>query len=334
MWENRLGRLSPSKILKIAMGCCLAYGVARLFDLQYSTSAVTITLLSIQDTRRSTFRLAGTRCLAFLMALALSWACFSLLGFHLGSLGVFLLLFVTGCQCFSLEGGLSMSTVLVLHLWSARDLSLPAMANELTLMGIGIAMGILMNLYMPREAHKIRADQQQIDEGFRAYLLTLADRMPEGGGADDSELDRLKRQLDDALLRARSFMENSFTADTRYFVQYIQLRRRQWDVLRALEDCLSRLRASSYQARVVEAFIRLTAHSLHEYNNAQTLLDELASMRRHFRETALPATRVEFEERAVLYEMVNLLRRLLLYKQEFAQQLTPSQIRRFWGKTS
>lgn len=330
MPENRLGRLSLPKILKIALGCCLAYGAARLMNLQYATSAVTITLLSIQDTRRSTFRLAGTRCLAFLLALGLSWGCFSLLGFHLGSLGVFLLLFVTGCQWFSLEGGLSMSTVLVLHLWSAQTLSLPAMANELALMGIGIAMGILMNLYMPREAHKIRADQQQIDEGFRAFLLGLADRMQAGSEAANSELETLRDQLDNALLRARSYMENSFTADTRYFVQYVQLRRRQWDVLRALEDCLPRLRASSYQARVVAAFIRLTARSLHEYNNAQALLDELAAMRRHFRETALPATRAEFEERAVLYEMVNLLRRLLLYKQEFARQLTPSQIRRFW----
>lgn len=63
-------RPNPLKILKIVLGCCAAYAAASLLGLRHAASSVTITLLSIQDTRRSTFRLAATRCCAFLLALA------------------------------------------------------------------------------------------------------------------------------------------------------------------------------------------------------------------------------------------------------------------------
>ena len=62
---RRLGRAELIKTGKIAVGCCLAYTAASLLGLRYATSAVTITLLSIQNTRRDTFRLAGRRSCAF-----------------------------------------------------------------------------------------------------------------------------------------------------------------------------------------------------------------------------------------------------------------------------
>lgn len=56
---RRLGRAELIKTGKIAVGCCLAYTAASLLGLRYATSAVTITLLSIQNTRRDTFRPGG-----------------------------------------------------------------------------------------------------------------------------------------------------------------------------------------------------------------------------------------------------------------------------------
>ena len=87
---RRLGRAELIKTGKIAVGCCLAYTAAFLLGLRYATSAVTITLLSIQNTRRDTFRLAGRRSCAFLTALAVSFAVFSTAGYTVLSLGLFL----------------------------------------------------------------------------------------------------------------------------------------------------------------------------------------------------------------------------------------------------
>lgn len=331
--EKRIQRLNLPKTIKIALGCCLAYMAARIGGLSYSTSAVTITLLSIQDTRRGTLRLAGTRFLSFFLALGIAALIFSLCGTGLAALGLFLLLFTAGCGLFGLEGGLSMSTVLVLHFWSAGAMTPAAVGNELALMSIGVVMGIVMNLYMPRQAHKIREDQRRIDDGFQEQLLRLADSIP-AGGTQESGRKELERRLDAALARAQIYWENSFHADTQYVVQYIQLRRRQWDLLQAMEDCLPRLKAAPKQAYEVASLVRLTAYSLRAYDNAGELLHALEEARRRFRETPLPVTREEFEARAVLYDMVHLLERVMLLKKEFAESLTPSQIRRFWKTDS
>lgn len=325
-------RPNPLKILKIVLGCCAAYAAASLLGLRHAASSVTITLLSIQDTRRSTFRLAATRCCAFLLALGIAFLVFRLLGYSLASLGVFLLLFAAGCQVFGLEGGLSMSTVLVLHFWTARAMPPASVVNELALMAIGIAAGIVTNLYMPRQTAQIRADQSHIDETIRQILRRLADAIAGGPAPDGSQFEELGSRLETARRRARAYMENSFNSDTRYFLEYIDLRRRQRDILAAIASNTQRLGAETPQAEAVAAYTRHIADSLHEYNNARTLLDELETVRRAFRESELPATREEFETRAVLVEIVYLIRRLLQCKKEFAESLTPGQIRRFWGE--
>ncbi len=53
-------------------------------------------------------------------------------------------------------------------------------------------------------------------------------------------------------------------------------------------------------------------------------------MRMRFRNANLPINRQEFETRAVLYEIVNDVQYLLRIKQEFAESLSPYQIRTFW----
>ena len=55
------GRPSVSKAVKIALGCSLAVLLARLLELSSATAVVTITLLSVQRTKKDTLRAALRR---------------------------------------------------------------------------------------------------------------------------------------------------------------------------------------------------------------------------------------------------------------------------------
>ena len=68
-----------------------------------------------------------------------------------------------------------MSTVLMLHIWTARSITASSLLNEATLMAIGILMGILMNLYMPNQIKKIKTYQAIIDRHFKELLLCFSD---------------------------------------------------------------------------------------------------------------------------------------------------------------
>lgn len=324
-------RIRLEKIIKIVVGCCLALLIAQALQLRYPTSVVTITLLSILGTRRETFRIAGKRFCAFFAALATGLPSFYLLQYSVAALVLYLILFVTICQLLKIEEGLSMSTVLMLHFWSAQTVTLSAVLNELALMIIGIAMGILMNSYMPRQTVAIRSGQRRIEELMRLLLGELAGSLLQPEEIPGREqLRELETLLLTSRQRALNHRDNSFSRAMDYYARYMEMRWEQYHILERLFLAQGRLKEISRQSYLVANFIRTMAYSLNEYNNARDLLQELARIRRYFQSGELPVTRTEFENRAVLYEIVFELRQLLLLKQRFADSLTSSQIRLFW----
>ena len=327
----KLHSVKWDKLVKMALGCSLALLTARLLELQYSTSVVTITLLSIQNTRRETLITALKRFCSFFTALAVALPSFLLMNFSILSIGVYLLLFVFSCQLLRIEEGLAMSTVLMLHFWSAGTITPGGILNGLTLMSLGIVMGVLMNSYMPRQVQAIRRDQKEIEDQMRTLFLELADRLlHEHQGRPDEELERLGSLLKASIKRAVAHRDNSFSRDMDYYVRYMEMRLKQYHILESLAADLERLFGAPRQAYLIANFMRTMALSLHEYNNAAALMEELERVREVFRSDALPASRQEFEDRAVLYEMVFALRQLLITKRDFAASLSPAQIRLFW----
>ena len=143
-------KINMIKAIKITLGCCLAFITANALHLEYSTSVVTITLLSILNTKKDTLIVAWKRSIAFLLASSIAIISFTISQFSVWGLGIYLIMSVILCQAFELTDGLSMSTVLMLHIWTARSITASSLLNEATLMAIGILMGILMNLYMAK----------------------------------------------------------------------------------------------------------------------------------------------------------------------------------------
>ena len=91
-----MSRFDFLKTFKIAFGCCLGYIIAQLLNLNYSTSVITITLLSILNTRKETLTTARKRLLAFFGAAFLSFFIFQILYDSL--LSIFLYQFLPGSR--------------------------------------------------------------------------------------------------------------------------------------------------------------------------------------------------------------------------------------------
>lgn len=93
------------KTLKVAAGCTAAYLAARTWGLQFPTSVVTITLLSILGTRKDTFVTAGKRLLAFFTAALLSLFFFPATGYSVAGLALYLFFFHLACQLLNCAEG-------------------------------------------------------------------------------------------------------------------------------------------------------------------------------------------------------------------------------------
>ena len=115
-------KVNALKVLKISAACCIAIFLANLLGLKSSTSAGIITLLSIQDTKKATFQIAGKRLLAFVPAVLFSLLIFWTVGFHVFSFGIFLFIFILFCYFAKLHEGITTNTVLISHVFAASSL--------------------------------------------------------------------------------------------------------------------------------------------------------------------------------------------------------------------
>jgi uncharacterized membrane protein YgaE (UPF0421/DUF939 family) len=341
------------KIIKIAVGSSIAIFIANFFGLMYSASAGIITLLSIQNTKKETFQVAIRRFLAFLLAILIAYILFETFGYNTAAFGVFLLLFISFSYLFGLQDGVSMCSVLVTHFLIEQNMKPLFIGNEIAIMIIGIIVGIVLNLYMPNMTKMVKEDIRLLEEDMKIILNKLADcilkervlqnkkcksnsaqLMHQCSCSDTCSLEdnfnSLDKHLKDALARAYENMNNTLLSDTRYYIQYFMMRRNQYNTLIRIKDQLCLLTAVPKQAVTLSEFLYHISEQFNEYNSAEVLLMQLDQIKEGYKSEENPKTREEFENRAVLYLILNDIETFLFIKRNFILATDKNQIEGLW----
>lgn len=323
------------KLFKIAAGSVASIFLADMLGLRYSTAAGIITLLTIQDTARETIRISGKRVCAFLLATFLAYIVFRHGGYHVFAYGIFLFVFIAACMPLRLGDAVSINAVLATHYLLEKDMSLPMIGNEALLLLIGAGIGTFLNLYMPGKGKEIRAMQRVLEEDLRLVLLRMAEYVRKEDRSDYTEncFDKLQADLLDGEKQAFAYRNNTFFQESKYFIEYMNMRKQQTVVLREIYKKIVSIRRILPQMEQVSGLFHEVAVSFGESNNARELLAKLSEVLRQMKDSPLPATREEFEERAVLYGILMDLEYFLQLKKEFADALTQEQRKRYWQDT-
>lgn len=322
------------KILKIAIGAGLAIGTAESIGLKYSASAGIITLLSIQDTKKETIRVMVLRLLSFLVSLGLAAVCFKMFGYTTVAVCFFLLLFAPFSIYFHMEEGISVNTVLMTHFLAEQSMSFGSIANEASLLVIGAGIGVLLNLYIPGKKGQIRAMQQNIEEQMKGILsgMSLALRGSTKRCTMGGILANVEEELAAGEKSALEEMENNLLSETRYYLRYMNMRKSQTAVLTRMERQICHMEWIPLQAEKIALVMEEISLSFHEYNNAKGLLVKLYEVKASMREQPLPADRQEFENRALLYQILLELEEFLMIKRNFVTSLSEEEIKKFWER--
>lgn len=319
------------RTIKTAVGATIAIILANLFGLKYALSAGVITILSVQNTKRKSVEIAWSRFNSTCLALMISGILFSLIGFNAFAFGLYLLIFIPLAVSYKLSDGIVMSSVLVTHLLGEGYISLSLIANEFFLVIIGAGIAILFNLYMPKMQPRIKEDQAKIEEQFRIVLLCLAGTTSSQSVAIDEEF--LFQTLEEMLLKARDramlHKENYLLDEMTYYVQYMDMRFMQYQVLLSMRQTLGKVVMTVEQSSLIADLTEHIAFNLHEYNPAEDLIQMTQDVLTQCRNQELPKTREEFENRALLFQYLNDLQYLLEIKCHFVQNLTEQQRLKF-----
>lgn len=326
-----------TKIARIAIGFTLALLVSELLGLKYTASAGLIALLSIQTTKKETIKTAITRFFTMAITFILVFLIFKSMGFTVLSFGVFLLVFTAFCVIFNTEIALSINTVLASHFWIEQRLDLDFFINETLIFAIGVGFGIILNLFLSSKVHHIRKVQNEVEAELKLILTGFAKFLAtqEGKLLHEDALNDLKESVKNAQNQIRNYADNTFTQDLTYFVKYIDMRRSQIKVLYRITSSLKKLNLDEdlqIHADVISAYFNEISEHLHECNNAEVLLKQTSGMLEAFRKSELPRTREEFENRAILFQIISDTEYFLLIKNRFANDLTIEQSYCYWGR--
>lgn len=332
MWQ----KLNLLKVVKIGAGAAIAIFLAGLFNLSYATSAGIITVLSIQNTKRDTLLVILKRSCAFAAALVIAYGCFGIFGYHVWVIGIFLCIFAAFCNLCSFQDAIAMDTVLITHFYAETSMSLFWIRNEVLLLLIGVGIGMLMNSYIPGNEKEIRKDQREVEEIMQQILGRMSEVLLQESKAhyDRKCFLALEQKLHTGVKRAITNRDNTLLTDTGYFIKYMEMRRDQTEVLKKIYENICLLDRIPSQTYVISEFLGNMSSGFHEYNNVEALTVRLDMIKESMKEEALPSSRAEFENRAVLYRILYELEDFLLLKKRFVEDLSDKELKRYWGETA
>ena len=329
--------------LKIAGAAVIAIALAGELGLKYSASAGIITVLSIRNTKRETFRSAANRGLAFLCAAAVGALCFWVSDYALWGFAVYLMIFAMICLGAGWQEAIAMDSVLMTHFLAERNMGFEMLSNEALLFCIGTGIGILVNLHLRRKDEEFERLAQEADTRMKEILNGMSCWLIDKNGkaCDTESFLRLEEALKEAKLCAAKNYNNAVFHRETYELDYMKMRERQSVILREIHESMKNLskyeglcgeesgesaRDNAYggkenglpeQAQQVGALLGRIEQDYHRDNTVVGLLEKLRMLMVHMKEEPLPASREEFEARAILFYILMQIGNFLEVKRDF-----------------
>lgn len=309
------------RTIKTAIGSAVAMIIAYRLHLEYYTAAGVITILSVQSTRRQSLQIAFSRFLATLIALTLATVLFHLLGYSPLVFGLIILFFIPLTVVFKATDGIVVNSVLVTHLLVEETTSLSLLTNEVLLMLVGVGVALIINLYMPSLETDFKKLQEEFEINLKQVIIQMAKSLR--GRYVSIHEEKLYTVLEDQLQSMQKvslkISGNKVFKNETYYKDYVSMRMKQLAYMRRMREHFERLSISYEQTLMLSKFTEQVALSIYEENNASLLLEHLDILNNRFKEMPLPATREEFENRAMLLQFMNEMESFLRVKNDFIE---------------
>lgn len=306
------------RTIKTALGTTLAIIIAQLVGLDNFPSAGILTILCIQVTKKKSLKAAWSRFFACVLAMAFSSILFEAIAYHPIVIGLMLLVFIPTTVALKINEGIVTSSVIILHFYSAGNLTMDLVLNETALITIGIGVALLMNLYMPSLENKLIDYQKKIENNFSAILMEIVKYLRTKEGTwDGKEITETNRLLEEAKTLAFRDVENHFMRGEDVYYHYFKMREKQFEIIERILPLVANIPTNVKQSEMLAEFIETLSENVHPQNTAIIYLRRLEEMRREFKEMELPVTREEFESRAALFQLMKEMEQYLQFKLSF-----------------
>ena len=310
-----------ARTIKTVIAASLAIMIADMIGLEYATAAGIIAILSVGNTKKSTYQLGKNRLLNFIFAMVFATILFTILGHHVLVFALFLLFFIPCSAAWGIAEGIAPNAVLVTHLLVAKEITPELLLNEFLLNIIAISLAFLVNWKMPNFQNELTIRERRIEHHFQDLFKRLSyilDKQTEKAHFLH-KVEYLETYITDSLALARTHMDNNLVDHASHSYDYLTMRARQVELFRELTELLVEIDLQS-QAQAFEKLKDLLLAIGENYgrdNNAQALTTQAQEVLAYYRASELPKTRHEFEVRAQLFQILQLIQSFIQIKHDY-----------------
>lgn len=306
------------RTIKTALGTSISIMIAQMLQLDNFVSAGILTILCIKVTKKKSLRASWDRFFACLMAMVFSSLFFEGVAYHPLVIGLLLLFFIPAAVMVKVSDGIVTSSVIILHIYSAGEVTEELLLNELGIIIVGIGVALVANLYMPSLDTKLKEYRLQIEENFKIifdeiviYLRTNESKW------DGREITETMELINEAKTLAFRDVENHFLRNDNLYYNYFKMREKQFEIIERVLPSVTSISLTVEQGEMIADFIEELSEHIHPGNTAIQFLEKLYRMRVSFEDMELPKTREEFEARAALLHFVKEMEQYLIIKSSF-----------------
>lgn len=316
---NKLNTSAFFNTIKIAGAAIIAIILATMADIQFAVSTGIVTILTIQPTKKETLQTASGRFYAFITAMAIAYVSFEIFGYNLTAFMIYLIIFIFVCQIFQWYSSMAMNSVLISHFLTLGDMSHASVYNELVIFLIGVGVGIIANLHLHKNEDYILKLQQETDTQIKQILKKMSERILYQDVSDYNEqsFQNLKKSIQKAQNVADLNYKNQFSKKDTYDIEYIRMRDRQYHVLYEMYKSARTIETTPITAKIVSDLFLEMSETYHKDNNGADTLKHFYEIQKDMKEKPLPVNRMEFEDRAKLFILLNYIEEFITIKQEF-----------------
>ena len=304
---------------KMSISAVIALALATILKVQFSAVAGVIAILSIQDTRKKSLIYGKSRILACFLAIFLSVIIYKSIGQSSITFGIFLIIFIPLTSKLKISEGMVPAVVLSTHLLIADSITQYWIVNEILITVIGVGVAAIANIYMPSLDKDFQEDKEYIENSYKVIFTKMSKSLITHTVDLDEEkiLIKLERRLKESQNRAYKIVNNQLLKGDTYYIDYINMRLNQFDIIKKLRSHFERFYMSFEQTHMISKFTKKVADQIKETNDCSELLENLEILKSDFRKMSLPKTREEFENRAQLLQFLNDMEDLLNIKRSF-----------------
>lgn len=301
------------RIVKTALAAIAAIYTAVYFGLEPPLGAGILAILGVEVTRMKGLKSAFVRFVASVLGLFFASFVFSLLGFHIWAVAIFILITFPVLSRFHLKDGIVTSSVIVFHLFGREEVTTGIIANEIMLLLAGLGWATVINvIYMPKDEHKLVRHRGTIEESFSVIFKEMAVTLRSPSHVwNGSEILEAYNAIEEGARRSVLSRENRLWGQEHYWTTYFEMRRQQLESVQQMLVELALVYEKFPQAAMIAELLEQLSGDVKSDVYEGSVEERLYGLSKLFRTMELPKTREEFEARAALLMLLHELDRYL-----------------------